>query len=771
MVWNYYNSNRLPEAVDPILSGQFRAEVATRVLQIGLLCAQASAELRPSMSVVAKMLTDGGPVPPPSQPPFLDSDAEIPFGRSNSRHWSSSISSAINKGDHDNKRSLILKAVLHSLSSKKDPLLKFFFLTLSNGFSSLISFRSSREPPKKLPLSLLLILSSLTPLATADARARTIYSFCSTTLEDNSTALATNFISEVDRIAEQVRLNGSGLAVLGVSPNRNYVLAQCYGDLSLFDCVLCYTEAHTVLSKCYPFNAGRIYLDGCFMRFNSYNFFDEFTGPYDKAVCGNATTAQDGVRFATMVKQGYARASVTAQGESAYVLANCWRTINRSDCAACLSNASKAALGCLPGSEGRALYTGCFLRYLNTDFLNAIPDSGHSKGKIIAIVVAIVGAVALVGVGLAVGNAIRKNRIIQKKRKGSNDTVKLASTLYNSSLNFKYSTLESATRSFNLANKIGQGGFASGVLADGREIAVKRLFFNNKHRASDFYNEVNIISSVDHKNLVKLLGCSCSGPESLLVYEFVPNKSLDCFIFAEKSPICVTDTERGKLLTWEKRFEIIFGTAEGIAYLHENSKTRIIHRDIKVSNIPLDLKLRAKIADFGLARSFQEDQSHNSTTIAGTLGYMAPEYLPHGQLTEKVDVYSFGVLLMERVSGKQNNKTRSCVHRQFTERKELIESNILLHSDQCRDAIMEDISRVVHVALLCTQENPLLRPAISETLHMLLKKDEQLPMPTKPPFTNEKTMELKGMCEDQCENHDATSSGAATISDTAVYGR
>ncbi|KAK1302171.1 Cysteine-rich receptor-like protein kinase 2 [Acorus calamus] len=588
---------------------------------------------------------------------------------------------------------------------------------LSTGIAGTF-FRSSREPPKKLPLSLLLILSSLTPLATADARARTIYSFCSTTLEDNSTALATNFISEVDRIAEQVRLNGSGLAVLGVSPNRNYVLAQCYGDLSLFDCVLCYTEAHTVLSKCYPFNAGRICLDGCFMRFNSYNFFDEFTGPYDKAVCGNATTAQDGVRFATMVKQVVTSAITVAP-------------LNR----ACLSNASKAALGCLPGSEGRALYTGCFLRYLNTDFLNAIPDSGHSKGKIIAIVVAIVGAVALVGVGLAVGNAIRKNRIIQKKRKGSNDTVKLASTLYNSSLNFKYSTLESATRSFNLANKIGQGGFASGVLADGREIAVKRLFFNNKHRASNFYNEVNIISSVDHKNLVKLLGCSCSGPESLLVYEFVPNKSLDCFIF---------DTERGKLLTWEKRFEIIFGTAEGIAYLHENSKTRIIHRDIKVSNIPLDLKLRAKIADFGLAR-----------------GYMAPEYLPHGQLTEKVDVYSFGVLLMERVWKHFHSQTI----------EELIESNILLHSDQCRDAIMEDISRVVHVALLCTQENPLLRPAISETLHMLLKKDEQLPMPTKPPFTNEKTMELKGMCEDQCENHNATSSGAATISDTAVYGR
>ncbi|KAK1269110.1 Cysteine-rich receptor-like protein kinase 2 [Acorus gramineus] len=250
------------------------------------------------------------------------------------------------------------------------------------------------EPPKKLPLLLLLILSSLTPLATADARAHTIDTFCTTTLEHNRTAVVTNFISDEGRIAEQMQLNGFGVAALGVSPDMIYSLAQCYGDLSLLDCVLCYTEAHSVISKCFPFNGGRIYLDGCYMRSENYSFFNEFTGPQDKAICGNTTTAQDGVRFATLVKQtvssavvaapsseGYARASATMQGESAYVLANCWRTINRSDCAACLSDASKAALGCLPRSEGRALYTGCFLRYSNTNFLNAIPGNRHSKGN------------------------------------------------------------------------------------------------------------------------------------------------------------------------------------------------------------------------------------------------------------------------------------------------------------------------------------------------------------------------------------------------------
>ncbi|KAK4391725.1 Cysteine-rich receptor-like protein kinase [Sesamum angolense] len=236
---------------------------------------------------------------------------------------------------------------------------------------------------------------------------------------------------------------------------------------------------------------------------------------------------------------------------------------------------------------------------------------------------------------------------------GSGDAEKFVKTLSDSSLNFKYSMLEKATGSFNEANKLGQGGFGTvykGVLADGREIAaVKRLFFNNKHRASDFYNEVKIISSLNHKNLVRLLGCSCSGPESLLVYEFLVNKSLDRFIF---------DSRKNKELNWEKRFEIFIGTAEGLMYLHENPNTRIIHRDIKASDILLDSRLRAKIADFGLVRSFQEDRSHISTAIAATLGYMAPEYLVHGQLTEKSDVYSFGVLLLEIVTGRHGSISR-----------------------------------------------------------------------------------------------------------------
>ncbi|KAM3398544.1 hypothetical protein P3S68_002060 [Capsicum galapagoense] len=292
---------------------------------------------------------------------------------------------------------------------------------------------------------------------------------------------------------------------------------------------------------------------------------------------------------------------------------------------ACLQNASASMLGGLPWSEGSS-----------------------SIGKVVVIVI-VVSSIIVLGVGSFIGIGVWKNKQIQKKRKGANDAEKLVEILHDISLNFKYSTLEKATGSFNEANKLGKGGFGmvhKGVLEDGREIAIKRLFYNNTHRAVDFYNEVNIVSSVEHKNLTRLLGCSCSGPESLLVYEFLPTQSLDCFIF---------DPIKGKDLNWPRRFEIIIGMEEGLIYLHENTKTQIIHRDIKASNILLD-RFHSKIADFGLSRSFQEGKSHISTAISGTLGYMAPEYLERSQLIEKADVYSFGVLLLEIFTRRQRTR-------------------------------------------------------------------------------------------------------------------
>ncbi|KAF6135012.1 hypothetical protein GIB67_014061 [Kingdonia uniflora] len=395
-----------------------------------------------------------------------------------------------------------------------------------------------------LSLLCLLFLSLELETTLGDARTQIVETRCGNQLEHNTTIFVPNFVATMNNISSQMQTTGFGQAITGIGLDTNYGFAQCYGDLSLLDCVLCYAEARTVLPKCFPYNSGRIYLDGCFMRSENYSFFQEFIGPDDKAVCGNATRKSslfvEKAKRAVMdvvarapANQGYARAKVSGSGNAtAYVLADCWKILNESSCRACLENASASVMECLPWSEGRALNTGCFLRYSDKKFLN--DEKKSSKVSTIVMVVAIVSSIVVLVVAILIGLHIRKNRRLQKKRRGSNDAVKMAKTVIDSSLIFKYSTLEKATGSFDNANKIGQGGFGTvykGVLGDGREVAVKRLFFNNRHRAADFYNEVNIISSAEHKNLVRLLGCSCSGPESLLVYEYLPNKSLDRFLF------------------------------------------------------------------------------------------------------------------------------------------------------------------------------------------------------------------------------------------------
>ncbi|XP_058776386.1 cysteine-rich receptor-like protein kinase 2 [Vicia villosa] len=634
----------------------------------------------------------------------------------------------------------------------------------------------------------LITFALLSETVMAESRAKTVLITCGNQLEHNTTIFVPNFVATMEKISEQMRSTGFGTAVTGTGPDSNYGLAQCYGDLSLLDCVLCYAEARTVLPQCFPYNSGRIYLDGCFMRSENYSFFNEYQGQGDRAVCGNTTKKNSDFRAAAkqavlravqdaVKNKGYARGKVVvseAANESAYVLADCWRNLNSRSCKACLEHASSSILRCLPSSEGRALNTGCFMRYSDTDFLNKEVENRSSGGNVLVIVVAVVSSVIVAVVGVIIGAYIWKQRYIQKKRRGSNDAEKLAKTLQEKSLNFKYSTLEKATESFSDNNKLGHGGFGTvykGVLPDGREIAIKRLYFNNRHRAADFYNEVNIISGVEHKNLVRLLGCSCSGPESLLVYEYMHNRSLDRFIF---------DKNKGRELKWEKRYEIIVGTAEGLVYLHENSKIRIIHRDIKASNILLDSKLRAKIADFGLARSFQEDKSHISTAIAGTLGYMAPEYLAHGQLTEKADVYSFGVLLLEIVTGRQNNRSKASEysdslvivawkHFQSGASEQLFDPNIELRDDHNSD-VKNELLRVVHIGLLCTQEVPSLRPTMSKALQMLTKSEEPLVAPSNPPFLDESTMELHDTSGDPFYLPNATDS-IATMSHSSFYPR
>ncbi|KAK7373641.1 hypothetical protein VNO80_07056 [Phaseolus coccineus] len=217
-------------------------------------------------------------------------------------------------------------------------------------------------------------------------------------------------------------------------------------------------------------------------------------------------------------------------------------------------------------------------------------------------------------------------------------------------LTFNLEKLVTATNEFHPSNKLGQGGFGpvyKGQLHDGREIAVKRLSRASGQGLEEFMNEVVVISKLQHRNLVRLLGCCIEGEQKMLIYEYMPNKSLDTYIF---------DPSKDKILHWKKRFSIIEGVARGMLYLHRDSRLKIIHRDLKASNILLDAELNPKISDFGMARIFggNEDEA-NTNRIVGTYGYMSPEYAIQGLLSEKSDVFSFGVLLLEIVSGRRNS--------------------------------------------------------------------------------------------------------------------
>ncbi|XP_029126519.1 cysteine-rich receptor-like protein kinase 25 [Cajanus cajan] len=445
----------------------------------------------------------------------------------------------------------------------------------------------------------------------------------------------------------------------------------------------------------------------------------------------------------------FAAANVSGPGfQTIYGLVQCTPDLSEQECSKCLFEAITVIPHCCDGKKGgRDITPSCNFRYEIYPFYDstnvvlppplALPPSStdvlSTEGKsntsrtVIAIVVPIIAFVTLV-ILICIYLRMRSRKQIEVEAE-NDDEIGSVETLQ-----LDFATIVAATNNFSDANKLGQGGFGpvyKGRLSNGQEVAVKRLSRNSLQGDMEFKNEVLLVAKLQHRNLVKLLGFCLERRERLLVYEFVPNKSLDFFIF---------DQIRRSQLDWEKRYKIIRGITRGLLYLHEDSRLRIIHRDLKASNILLDAVMHPKVSDFGMARLVEIDQTQGNTNrIVGTYGYMAPEYVMYGQFSVKSDVFSFGVLVLEIVSGQKNSCARrgeNVVDLLTSTRQNWREgtaSNIV--DPAITDGSRNEMMRCIHIALLCVQENVADRPTMASVALMLNSYSVTLPLPSQPAFS------------------------------------
>ncbi|XP_052205891.1 LOW QUALITY PROTEIN: probable receptor-like protein kinase At1g11050 [Diospyros lotus] len=380
--------------------------------------------------------------------------------------------------------------------------------------------------------------------------------------------------------------------------------------------------------------------------------------------------------------------------------------------------------------------------------LSVAADSGSGKSHL-ALVFGLTGAgVAVLVVAVLVGLYLCWDKEWWRKRDGVElgyglDGEELGSRPRvrpnTGSIWFKIDELAKATDNFSQKNFIGRGGFGvvhKGTLKDGTVVAVKKVIESDFQGNEEFCNEVDIISNLRHRNLVPLRGCCVTGEDDeqyeesqrFLVYDYMPNGNLDDHLFWTKN----RSTNRKQPLTWPQRKNIILDVAKGLAYLHYGVKPGIYHRDIKSTNILLDAEMRARVADFGLARQSREGQSHLTTRVAGTHGYLAPEYALYGQLTGKSDVYSFGVVVLEIMCGRKaldlsspgsldafliTDWAWSLVKAGKIEG--VLDASLLVNGDSANSNPKAIMERFVKVGILCAHVMVALRPTILDAIKML----------------------------------------------------
>ncbi|GLT83216.1 hypothetical protein SLE2022_015180 [Rubroshorea leprosula] len=558
-------------------------------------------------------------------------------------------------------------------------------------------------------------------------------------------------------------------AIVGEEPNRIYTLGLCRADSSSDVCSRCVNSTIAVIISTCPNQKEAISWGGdppCIIHYANRSFFGILElSPTDSGYNVNNLTTNltqfdqiwenlaDGiVRRASSgtsrLKFAAGEAKLTSF-QTIYALMQCTPDLSQGDCDLCLRQSVSDYQTCCHGKQGGFVQKpNCFFRwdlypfyeYLSPPPSISPPDAiGNSTNTttpkdnkdistptVIALVVSTIASIAIVAIACAL---LRRRRKPKLEIEGMDDSDGANGA---NSLQFNFATIMVATDNFSIKSKLGQGGFGAvykGRLQDGQDIAVKRLSINSGQGELEFMNEVKLMSRLQHRNLVRLLGFCLDGNERLLIYEFVPNSSLDHFLF---------DPIKRLQLDWNTRYKIIGGIARGILYLHEDSRHRIIHRDLKVSNILLDAEMNPKISDFRMARLFLGDETEADTrNVVGTFGYMAPEYAMNGKFSVKSDVYSFGVLVLEIISGQKiyfsnGEEGESLVT--YAWRNWMQGTTLNFVDSILRDGSRSEMMRCIQLGLLCVQENVARRPTMASVVLMLSSNSVSLEVPSKPSY-------------------------------------
>ncbi|XP_012440628.1 cysteine-rich receptor-like protein kinase 25 isoform X2 [Gossypium raimondii] len=608
------------------------------------------------------------------------------------------------------------------------------------------------------------------------------YHFCLGPGNDTATA---SYKSDLTLLLDYMSSNASDKSFYNNSLNGIYSLFLCRGDVSSDVCRVCVSNASQTLTQTCPSDKRAIiWYDQCLFRYSNINFLGQLE-LYPRLFMWNAlnnTSPEEGdigtrgllyslVSQAPYKNMFQTNEMVVGNGPGCrYGLVQCSIDLDVDGCSTCLRELLNQTEDCCIGRSGwRILTPSCCIRYemyrfyeQTSNLPGSAPENEGGVGKggkstrknTIIIASSLAGFLASVLVaGFSYYSSLVRKRnqkegtsheILKRSSQGSKPAhlteesihLHLSDEDHSGDLHhFNLATIQTATNNFSRENKLGEGGFGpvyKGKMPTGKEIAVKRLSINSKQGLEEFKNEVKLIFKLQHKNLVRLLGYCLEEDEKLLVYEYMANTSLDAFLF---------DSEKCKVLDWEKRSNIITGTARGLQYLHEDSRLTIIHRDLKANNVLLDDDMNPKISDFGTARTFGGNQMEaNTERVVGTYGYMAPEYALEGLFSNKSDVYSFGVLMLEILSGKRNRGFyhQDCGQSLLTyagllwnegKGQELIDPNI------AGNCAIQEVLRWIHIALLCVQDDPALRPTMSSAILMLGSKSVNLPQPSTSPYS------------------------------------